>query len=61
MKSLIYEDGPVDSAEKLVARKSVAAATIREIPVVFANVRWSIHRRFVACVLVGGRNFEQLL
>lgn len=61
MKSLIYDDGPVDSAEDLVARISVAAATIREMPGVFANVRRSIHRRVQACVRVGGRNFEQFL
>ena len=61
MKSLIYEDGAVDSAEDLVARTSVGAATIREMPGVFANEWQSIHRRFEACVLVGGRNFEQFL
>ena len=61
MKSLIYDDGPVDSAEDLVARISVAAANIREMPGVFANVRRSLRRRFQALVRVGGRNFEQLL
>ena len=61
MKSLIYEDSSVDSAEGLVARISVTATTIREMPGVFPDVQRSFHRRFEACALVGRCNFEQFL
>ena len=38
-KSLIYEDGPVDSTEDLVAWISVVAVIMRKMPGVFTNVR----------------------
>lgn len=60
LKHLVYET-PVDSDEDLVARISVAAACVREIPGIFERVRQSLHRRCQACIHTGGRNFEQLL
>ncbi|GBM62951.1 hypothetical protein AVEN_160231-1 [Araneus ventricosus] len=60
LKSLVYAT-PVDSGEDLVARISVAAARVREIPGIFESVRQSLHRRCQACINVGGRNFEELL
>jgi hypothetical protein len=56
----VYET-PIDSVEDLVARLSVAAASVREIPGVFEKVRQSMRRRCEACINVGGRTFEQLL
>ncbi|CAL1283080.1 unnamed protein product, partial [Larinioides sclopetarius] len=60
LKHLVYET-PVDSVEDLVARLSVAAAGVREIPGIFERVRQSLHRRCQECIDTGGRNFEQLL
>ncbi|GBM80445.1 hypothetical protein AVEN_83032-1 [Araneus ventricosus] len=60
LKSLVYAT-LVDSDEDLVARISVAAARVREIPGVFESVRQLLHRRCQACITVGGRNFECLL
>ncbi|GBM27685.1 hypothetical protein AVEN_95348-1 [Araneus ventricosus] len=60
LKSLVYAT-PVDSDEDLVARISVAAASMREIPGIFESERQALHRRCQACITVGGRNFEQLL
>lgn len=61
MKSLVSNDGPIDSFEDLVAWVSVDAVRIREMPGVFANVWWSHHQRCEACIIVSGCNFEQLL
>ncbi|GBN38054.1 hypothetical protein AVEN_196045-1 [Araneus ventricosus] len=60
LKSLVYPT-PVDSDEDPVARISVDAARVREIPAIFERVRQSLHLRCQACIAVGGRNFEQLL
>ncbi|GBO28251.1 hypothetical protein AVEN_44638-1 [Araneus ventricosus] len=42
LKSLVYAN-PVDSEEDLVARISIAAARVREIPGIFESVRQSLH------------------
>ncbi|GBL99529.1 hypothetical protein AVEN_68805-1 [Araneus ventricosus] len=60
LKSLVHAT-PVDSDDDPVARISVDAARVREIPAIFERVRQSLHRRCQACITVGGRNFEQLL
>ncbi|GBM89233.1 hypothetical protein AVEN_45275-1 [Araneus ventricosus] len=60
LKSLVYAN-PVDSEEDLVARISIAAARVREIPGIFESERQSLHRCCQALITVGGRNFEQLL
>lgn len=60
MKSLVY-DTPVNSAVDLVARISIAAATIRETPGIFEHVRSSMSRRCRACIHANGRNFEHFL
>ena len=61
MKTLIYEDGFVNSTEDFVARISIAAVTIREMSDFFTSIWWSIDRRFEACVFIEDRNFEQLM
>ncbi|GFW21747.1 uncharacterized protein TNCV_2529461 [Trichonephila clavipes] len=57
MKSLVYTS-PVDFNEALVARTAVVTGDIREMRVVFSNVRHSLRRRCEACILVGRRSFE---
>ncbi|GBM06104.1 hypothetical protein AVEN_265166-1 [Araneus ventricosus] len=52
---------PVASIEDLVARLSIAAARVHEIPVIYGTVRRSLLRRYQACIDVGSRNFEHLL
>ncbi|GFT97008.1 uncharacterized protein TNCV_5107901 [Trichonephila clavipes] len=59
-KSLVYA-GPVDSDEALVARIAIVAGDIREMPVVFANVRQPLRRRCETCFFAGGLSFEQFL
>ncbi|GBN78503.1 hypothetical protein AVEN_256536-1 [Araneus ventricosus] len=60
LKSLVHAT-PVDSVEDLVARISVAAAPVHEIPVNFESVCQSLHRRCQAGITVGRRNLEQLM
>ncbi|GBM14755.1 hypothetical protein AVEN_72022-1 [Araneus ventricosus] len=60
LESIVYET-PVDSDEDLVARISVAAASVRKIPGIYECVRQSLHRRCQACITFDGRKFEQLL
>ncbi|GFX43429.1 transposable element Tcb1 transposase [Trichonephila clavipes] len=60
MKGLVY-DTPVVSEMNLVARISIAAARIREMPGVFEDVRQSMPRRCRACIHANGRNFEHFL
>ncbi|GFX02091.1 DUF4817 domain-containing protein [Trichonephila clavipes] len=60
MKGLVY-DTPVVSEMDLVARISIAAARIREMPGVFEDVRQSMSRRCRACIHANGRNFEHFL
>ncbi|GFW01710.1 uncharacterized protein TNCV_4086251 [Trichonephila clavipes] len=59
-KSLVYES-PVTSAEYLVARLSVAAGHVIDIPDVFSDLSRSMRGRCECCVTVGGRTFEHLL
>ncbi|GFV60961.1 uncharacterized protein TNCV_4716151 [Trichonephila clavipes] len=60
IKSLVYES-PVTSAEDLVARLSVAAGHVIDMPDVFPDLSRSMRRRCECCVTVGGRTFEHLL
>lgn len=60
IKSMVYES-PITSEEDLVARLSVAAGSVRDMPDVLTNVRHSMRRRCESCIAVGGRSFEQLL
>ncbi|GBN74072.1 hypothetical protein AVEN_168703-1 [Araneus ventricosus] len=60
LKSLVYES-PIDSDEDLVARISVAAGDVGEMPGVFEKVRRSLRRRCNACITAAGRSFEQFL
>ncbi|GBN72912.1 hypothetical protein AVEN_88546-1 [Araneus ventricosus] len=60
LKGLVYES-PIYSDEDLVARISVIAVAIREMPGVFEKVRFSQRRRCNACIITGGRSFEQFL
>ena len=60
MKTLVH-DTPVDNAEELVARITVAAGEIRAMSGLFQNVRISMRRRCEVCIEAGGRNFEHLL
>ena len=56
----MYES-PVTSEEDLVARLSVAAGHVLDMPDVFSNVRRFMRRRCESCIAVGGRSFEHLL
>ncbi|GFU53978.1 uncharacterized protein TNCV_5057011 [Trichonephila clavipes] len=60
IKSLVYES-PVTSAEDLVARLSVAAGHVIDMPDVFSDLSRSMRRRCECCVTFGGRTFEHLL
>ncbi|GFU30707.1 uncharacterized protein TNCV_1444311 [Trichonephila clavipes] len=60
MKSLVYET-PVNSAEELVARISVAAGEIGNTLEILSNDRRSMKRRCEACITCGGHHFEHLL
>lgn len=56
-RSTVY-DTAVNSEMDLVARISIAAATISETPNIFENVRQSMWRRCRACIHASGRHFE---
>ncbi|GFY33205.1 hypothetical protein TNCV_1240561 [Trichonephila clavipes] len=55
------DDTPVKSEMDLVARISIAAATISETPYIFERVCQSMSRRCRACIHANGRNFKHLL
>ncbi|GFU19736.1 hypothetical protein TNCV_3960841 [Trichonephila clavipes] len=55
------DDMPVNFEMDLVARISIAAATIRETPCIFEHVHQSISRQCLACINVYGNNFKHLL
>ncbi|GFY30388.1 uncharacterized protein TNCV_4066381 [Trichonephila clavipes] len=50
---------PFDLDEDSVARISETDARVRETPGIFERVRQSLHRRYQACIVTGGRNFKQ--
>ncbi|GBN39311.1 hypothetical protein AVEN_54364-1 [Araneus ventricosus] len=60
LKAIIYET-PVDSIEDVVARLSIAAANVREMPGIIGTVCQPFLRRYQACINVVNRNFEHLL
>ncbi len=60
MKELVYGT-PVDSQEDLIARISVSASHVQDVPGIFKNVRTSMLQRCQACIDAGGQNFEHLL
>ncbi|GFV55941.1 hypothetical protein TNCV_7391 [Trichonephila clavipes] len=55
------EDTPANFEIDLVARISIATATIHETPDIFEHVRQSMLRRCRARILANGRNFKHLL
>lgn len=57
---MVY-DSPIICEEDLVARLSVAAGNVRDMPDVFTNVCQSMRRHCESCIAVGGRSFEQLM
>lgn len=52
---------PITSEDDMMARFSVAAGNVRDIPDVFTNVRQSMCRRCESFITVGGHSFELLL
>lgn len=60
LKNLVYET-PVTSQEELVARIVAAAGKIQDDTDMLNRVTQSLARRYMACIAVGGRSFEQLL
>ncbi|GFX20077.1 uncharacterized protein TNCV_1436371 [Trichonephila clavipes] len=59
--SIGLDESPVTSAEDLVARLSVAAGHVIDMPDVISDLSRSMRRRCKCCVTVGGRTFEHLL
>ena len=57
---LVYET-VVETEEDLVARITVAAGTIVDMPGIFERTRQSMVRRCTACIQTNGRAFEQFL
>lgn len=53
-------DTSITSEEDLVARLSVVAVNVHDMPDAYINVSQSIRRRYEFCVAVGGHSFEQL-
>ncbi len=60
MKSMVYET-TVTSDMDLVARIVEAVARVRDTPAHFGRVRESMRRRYEACIMAKGRNFEHIL
>lgn len=60
MKQLVYET-VVETEEDLVARITVAADAIADMPGIFERTRQSMVRRCTACIQANGRAFEQFL
>ena len=56
MKQLVYET--VVETEDLVARITVAAGNIADMPGIFEWARQSMVRRCTACTQANGREFE---
>ena len=56
MKQQVYET-VVETEEDLVARITVAAGTIADMPGIFELTRQSIARRCTACIQANGRSF----
>ena len=51
----------VETEEDLVARITVAAGTIADMPGIFEWIRQSMIRQCTACIQTNGRVFEQFL
>ena len=60
MNQLVYET-VVETEEDLVAKITVAAGTIADMPGIFEWTRQSIVRRCTACIQTNGHAFEQFL
>ena len=60
MKQLVYET-VVETEEDLVARITVAASTIADMPGIFERTQQSMVRPCTACIQTNGRAFEQFL
>ncbi|KFM56522.1 hypothetical protein X975_26713, partial [Stegodyphus mimosarum] len=60
MNSLTYKR-PIDTnSMDLIARITIVASSIREMPGIFANVHQSLSRRCEACITTGGSSFEHV-
>ncbi|GFX11908.1 hypothetical protein TNCV_2996921 [Trichonephila clavipes] len=55
------DDTPVNSEMDLVARISIAAATIREVPGIFELIGQSMSRRCRAGIHANGINFKHFI
>ena len=60
MKLLVYET-VVETEEDFVARITVAADTIADMPGIFERTRQSKVRPCAACIQANGRAFQQFL
>lgn len=60
MKTLAF-DTPIDYAEELAARISVAAREILDKSGLFQNIRNAMRHRCEVCIAIGGRNLEHFI
>ena len=60
MKQLVYET-IVEKEEDLLARITVAAGTIADMPGIFERTRQSVVRQYTACMQTNDSAFEQFL
>ena len=60
MKQLVYQT-IVETEEDLIARITVAAGTIADMPGIFEWTQQSMVRRCTACIQTNDRAFEQFL
>ena len=60
MKQMVYET-VVETEEDLVARITVAAGTIADMPGMYERTRQSMVRRCTVCIQTNGRAIEQFL
>ena len=59
MKQLVYE--AIEETENLVARITIAASTIADMPGIFEQTRQTMVRRCTACIQANDHTFEQFL
>ena len=60
MKQLVYDTG-VETEEDLVARITVAAGNIADMPGILERTQQSMVRRCTVCIQANGRTFEWFL
>lgn len=61
MINLIYDYYPIQSTEDYAARIFIVAGIVKDMPVVYADVRKYVHRRWKVCINIGDRHFEQFM